>query len=86
MVQSRRLVTLSSKAQRVLFLRRANPAAAGLEQTGKNRGTDYEHSLALHSDNLDHIIPWSKGGSSNIADNIQLLCGRHNLEKHDKIE
>jgi len=35
---------------------------------------------------FDHIIPWSKGGSSNTADNIQLLCGKHNLEKHDKIE
>ena len=40
------------------------------------------------SDNLhfDHIIPWSKGGSSNTADNIQLLCSRHNLEKSDRIE
>lgn len=40
------------------------------------------------TDNLhfDHIIPWSKGGSSNTPDNIQLLCGKHNLEKHDKIE
>jgi len=35
---------------------------------------------------FDHIIPWSKGGSSNIADNIQLLCGKHNLAKHDRIE
>ncbi len=39
-------------------------------------------------DNLhfDHIIPYSKGGSSLTAENIQLLCVRHNLEKHDKIE
>lgn len=35
---------------------------------------------------FDHIIPWSKGGSSTSAENIQLLCGRHNLEKHDRIE
>ena len=35
---------------------------------------------------FDHIIPFSKGGSSNTPDNIQLLCGRHNLEKHDKIK
>ena len=35
---------------------------------------------------FDHIIPWSKGGSSNTAKNIQLLCGKHNLQKHDKIE
>ncbi len=35
---------------------------------------------------FDHIIPWSKGGSSQTADNIQLLCCKHNLQKHDKIE
>ena len=35
---------------------------------------------------FDHIIPWSKGGSSDTPDNIQLLCGKHNLQKHDKIE
>lgn len=35
---------------------------------------------------FDHIIPWSKGGSSETPDNIQLLCGKHNLEKHDRIE
>lgn len=35
---------------------------------------------------FDHIIPWSKGGSSSTPDNIQLLCGQHNLQKHDRIE
>ena len=35
---------------------------------------------------FDHIIPFSKGGSSLVAENIQLLCARHNLEKSDKIE
>ncbi len=35
---------------------------------------------------FDHIIPYSKGGTSLKADNIQLLCARHNLEKRDKIE
>jgi hypothetical protein len=39
-------------------------------------------------DNLhfDHIIPYSKGGSSLVADNIQILCARHNISKRDKIE
>jgi hypothetical protein len=35
---------------------------------------------------FDHIIPYSKGGSSKDPANIQILCGRHNLAKHDKIE
>jgi len=34
---------------------------------------------------FDHIIPYSRGGSSLVAENIQLLCARHNLEKRDKI-
>jgi HNH endonuclease len=38
-------------------------------------------------DNLhfDHVIPYSRGGSSLRAENIQLLCARHNLQKHDAI-
>jgi HNH endonuclease len=39
-------------------------------------------------DNLhfDHIIPFSKGGSSLVVENIQILCARHNLQKRDKIQ
>lgn len=34
-------------------------------------------------DNLhfDHIVPYSRGGSSLRSDNVQLLCARHNLRK-----
>lgn len=35
---------------------------------------------------FDHIIPYSRGGSSLVAENIQLMCARHNLAKHDKIQ
>ncbi|MCF8032445.1 MAG: HNH endonuclease [Desulfarculaceae bacterium] len=35
---------------------------------------------------FDHIIPFSRGGSSLVADNIQLLCAKHNLLKRDKIQ
>lgn len=34
---------------------------------------------------FDHILPFSKGGTSLIAENIQLLCARHNLSKSNKI-
>jgi hypothetical protein len=35
-------------------------------------------TLNLH---FDHIIPFSKGGSSTDPKNIQILCGKHNLQK-----
>jgi 5-methylcytosine-specific restriction endonuclease McrA len=33
----------------------------------------------------DHDIPYSKGGSSIVAENVRLLCVKHNLGKSDKI-
>ena len=41
---------------------------------------------ALKNLHFDHIIPYSLGGSSKSAENIQLLCAEHNLAKHDAIE
>lgn len=35
---------------------------------------------------FDHILPWSKGGSSNDIKNVQILCGKHNISKSDKIQ
>lgn len=40
------------------------------------------------SDNLhfDHDIPYSRGGSSKVSKNIQLLCARHNLQKRANLD
>jgi HNH endonuclease len=35
---------------------------------------------------FDHVLPFSKGGTSLRTENVQLLCARHNLEKSDKIQ
>jgi hypothetical protein len=44
--------------------------------------------LCGRQDNLhfDHDIPYSKGGSSITAENVRVLCARHNIQKSDKIE
>ncbi|MDG2319769.1 MAG: HNH endonuclease [Rhodospirillaceae bacterium] len=34
---------------------------------------------------FDHILPFSKGGSSKTSSNIQLLCAKHNLQKGAKL-
>ena len=34
---------------------------------------------------FDHIIPYSKGGSSLTKENVQILCAQHNLEKGAEI-
>lgn len=35
---------------------------------------------------FDHVLPFSKGGTSLSIANVQLLCMRHNLQKSAKIE
>ena len=34
---------------------------------------------------FDHDLPWSKGGASMTAANVQIMCARHNLSKSDQI-
>lgn len=35
---------------------------------------------------FDHDVPFSNGGTSLVAENIQLLCARHNIAKRDRIQ
>lgn len=65
--------------------RRMIPSTVKLEVWKRDGG----RCVICHStENLhfDHIIPWSRGGASDTADNVQLLCGRHNIQKGAKIE
>jgi HNH endonuclease len=63
------------------------PSWVKLEVWKRDNGTcqipDCGATTGLH---FDHVIPYSKGGSSKDPLNIRILCGRHNLAKHDKIE
>jgi hypothetical protein len=64
--------------------RRIIPTAVKLEVWKRDAGkcvvcgaTDELH--------FDHDLPWAKGGTSFAAENVQLLCARHNIAKRDRI-
>jgi hypothetical protein len=82
--------TIDQKEQRAIELKdidhnRMIPTSVKLEVWKRDKGLCVEcgSNNNLH---FDHILPYSKGGTSLKAENIQLLCARHNLEKHDKIQ
>jgi hypothetical protein len=64
---------------------RVIPSAVKVEVWKRDKGCCVQCGCKenLH---FDHIIPYSRGGSSKDAANIQILCGRHNLEKKDNIQ
>ena len=65
--------------------RRVIPTPVKLEVWKRDAGKCRECGSTdeLH---FDHILPVAKGGTSLTAENIQLLCARHNLEKSDHIK
>jgi hypothetical protein len=64
---------------------RVIPAAVKVEVWKRDKGSCIKCGKKenLH---FDHIIPYSQGGSSKDAKNVQILCSRHNLAKRDRIE
>jgi hypothetical protein len=64
--------------------RRIIPTAVKLE-VWKRDGGKCVACGATDELHFDHDVPFSLGGSSMTAANVQLLCARHNLEKHDSI-
>jgi hypothetical protein len=75
----------ASTAQTDLEQTRLIPTSVKLEVWKRDKGRCVQCGS---KDNLhfDHIIPYSKGGSSLVAENIQVLCARHNIAKRDRIE
>lgn len=70
---------------RKMVARRVIPTSVKLEVWVRDEGkcvicgaTDELH--------FDHDLPFSKGGTSLVAENVKLMCARHNLQKRDKIE
>lgn len=64
---------------------RVIPSSVKIEvwQRDQGRCVKCGSDVNLH---FDHIIPYSKGGTSLTSKNIQLLCASCNLRKHDKVE
>lgn len=82
--------TIDQKEKRAIELKdldhnRMIPTSVKLEVWKRDKGQCVQCGS---KDNLhfDHILPYSKGGTSLKVENIQLLCARHNLKKRDKIE
>ena len=76
---------VASETPVVVDHERVIPSAIKLEVWKRDRGRCVKcgSTMDLH---FDHIIPYSRGGSSKDTRNIQILCSRHNLAKHDRIE
>ena len=64
--------------------RRLIPTSVKLE-VWKRDGAKCRLCEATDELHFDHILPFSKGGTSLTAENVQLLCARHNLQKRDNI-
>jgi hypothetical protein len=64
--------------------RRIIPTDVKIEVWNRDKGRCVECGATdeLH---FDHVLPFSKGGTSLKAENVQLLCARHNLLKRDRI-
>jgi len=60
------------------------PSRVKAEVWKRDKGRCVQCGSADHL-HFDHILPYSKGGTSIDPKNIQLLCARHNLQKSDKI-
>lgn len=71
-------------APKEVIRRRVIPTHIKLE-VWKRDGGQCVQCGATDELHFDHVVPFSKGGTSLVAENVQLLCARHNIEKRDQI-
>ena len=64
--------------------RRIIPTSIKLAVWKRDKGACVECGATDHL-HFDHILPYSKGGTSDSIENIQILCMRHNLAKGAQI-
>jgi hypothetical protein len=77
-------IDLTSEIIEIHERRRIIPSEIKLEVWKRDGGKCIECG-AIDELHFDHILPFSRGGTSIKVENVQLLCARHNLEKSDKI-
>jgi hypothetical protein len=75
---------ITKKKQIELPHSRLIPTAVKLEVWARDKG---QCVLCGAKENLhfDHDLPYSKGGTSLTAENVKILCAKHNLQKSNKI-
>jgi len=75
---------ITKKKQIELPHSRLIPTEVKLEVWARDKG---QCVLCGSKENLhfDHDLPYSKGGTSLTAENVRILCMKHNLKKSDKI-
>jgi hypothetical protein len=64
--------------------RRLIPSHVKLAVWKRDKGACVECGLTTNL-HFDHILPYSKGGTSDTEANVQLLCMRHNIQKGAKL-
>ncbi|HEY7090158.1 MAG TPA: hypothetical protein VH518_18825 [Tepidisphaeraceae bacterium] len=74
----------TSEDERELSISRQIPTAVKVTVWKRDHGRCVQCG-AMDNLHFDHDVPFSKGGSSITAENVKLLCARHNLEKSDRI-
>jgi 5-methylcytosine-specific restriction endonuclease McrA len=75
---------ISKRKQVALPHSRLIPTVVKIEVWKRDKG---QCVLCGSKENLhyDHDLPFSKGGTSLTAENVKILCMKHNLKKTDKI-